>query len=95
MMSTVTIDIVELQAVYGFWKAIPINLEVVDNDWLETRCDVVSYARPDAPVALGFWLAEGFAMEISAIHIVSANDPRASQTLDGPVSFRFHERSNQ
>lgn len=94
MMSTVVIDIIELQAVYGFKRAVPIDLELVDNDWLETRCDVVGYARLEAPIELGLWLAEGYAMEISATHLVSSVDPRATKTLDGPVSFRFPERDN-
>jgi hypothetical protein len=94
MMVSVTLDIIELQAVYGFKKSVPIDLEVVDNDWLEGHCDVVGYARPEAPIELGLWLAEGFAVEIAAVHLVSAFDPRAVKTLDGPISFRYPERNN-
>jgi len=94
MMSTVVTDIIELQAVYGFKAAVPIDLEVVDNDWLETHCDIVGYARLEAPIELGLWLSEGYEMEISATHLVASDDPRATKTLAGPVSYQFPERSN-
>jgi hypothetical protein len=82
-------DMIELHSVYGFVDPIVIDLETVDSDWLDGHCDVAGFARSNAEIPPGLWLARGCVVEISETRLVARRDERAVRTLTGPIVVYF------
>jgi hypothetical protein len=88
-------DVIELHAVYGFKKPIVIDLETIDSDWLDGHCDVVGFARSQAEIPPGLWLAQGYVVEVSETRLVAREDERAVRTVSGPIAVRFTRSASE